>query len=66
MSSKYKMIPVPPETYEKLIKLCEANQRKQGAQVTALVDVEWEKLQLMKFVPVEEEQETGKEKVAAQ
>lgn len=54
--AKYKMIPVDQETYQRLKAICEANGRKQGAQVSLLVNVEWEKLGLMKFVPVDEDE----------
>lgn len=52
--AEYKMIPVDQETYDKLKLLCEKHQRKQGAQVRELVNIEWEKLNLLKIVPVEE------------
>ena len=52
--AEYNKIPVDQETYEKLKLLCEKNQRKQGAQVRELVNIEWEKLNLLKIVPVEE------------
>ncbi len=41
----YKNIPVDEETYQMLLALCEANDRKQGAQVKALVKTEYEKLE---------------------
>lgn len=40
----YKNIPVDEETYEMLVAVAEANGRKQGAQVKALVTPEFEKL----------------------
>ena len=52
--AEYKMIPVDQDTYDKLKLLCEKNQRKQGAQVRELVNIEWEKLNLLKIVAVEE------------
>ncbi len=47
----YKTIPVDEETYSLLLALCQAYQRKQGAQVKALVKAEYEKLQQALFVP---------------
>lgn len=41
---RYKMIPVDPQTYEKLVALCQMQGRKQGAQVKIWVDAEYEKL----------------------
>ena len=41
---RYKMIPVDPQTYERLVALCQAQGRKQGAQVKIWVDGEFEKL----------------------
>ena len=52
--AEYKMIPVDQETYDRLKLLCKKNQRKQGAQVRELINIEWEKLNLLKIVPVEE------------
>lgn len=46
----YKMIPVDQETYDKLVKLCEAYGRKQGAQVKAMADIEYEKLAVVKLI----------------
>lgn len=40
----YKNIPVDEETYQKLVELCQAYERKQGAQVRAMVNHEYEKL----------------------
>ena len=51
--TKYKNIPVDPETYDMLVVLCEAYERKQGAQVKALVRVEYEKLDKAKLLPKE-------------
>lgn len=48
---EYKNIPVDEETYQMLIALCEAYERKQGAQVKALVKVEYEKLDKVKLLP---------------
>lgn len=47
----YKNIPVDEETYDMLLLLCGAYERKQGAQVKALVKVEYEKLRTMKVLP---------------
>ncbi len=47
----YKKIPVDQETYDMLLVLCEANERKQGAQVKALVKAEYEKLEKSKLLP---------------
>lgn len=41
---KYINIPVDEETYQMLLVLCAANDRKQGAQVKQLVKVDYEKL----------------------
>lgn len=59
-NKKYKMIPVDQETYDKLKALCKAKRLKQGAQTSLLVNVEWEKLNLLKIVPVEEAEPKGK------
>lgn len=48
---EYKNIPVDEETYDMLIKLCDAYERKQGAQVKAMVKVEYEKLDKAKLLP---------------
>lgn len=47
----YKNIPVDEETYRMLLELCEAYERKQGAQVKALVKIEYEKLDKVKLLP---------------
>ncbi len=46
----YKNIPVDEETYQMLLALCEENDRKQGAQVKALVKAEYEKLEAIKIL----------------
>jgi len=46
----YKNIPVDEETYQKLVELCQAFERKQGAQVRAMVNHEYEKLAQLKLV----------------
>ena len=48
---RYKMIPVDLQTYERLVSLCQAQGRKQGAQVKVWVDADYEKL-----LKVEEEE----------
>lgn len=42
--TKYKMIPVDEQTYERLIVICAARSRKQGAQVKVWVDADFQKL----------------------
>jgi hypothetical protein len=49
--AKYKTIPVDEETYQMLVEVCRANERKQGAQVKALVRVEHERLAAVKLMP---------------
>lgn len=51
--AEYKNIPVDQETYEMLAVLCEAYERKQGAQVRAMVRVEFDKLQQVKKMVAE-------------
>jgi hypothetical protein len=41
---RYKMVPVDLQTYERLVTLCQARGRKQGAQVKVMVDAEFQKL----------------------
>ena len=43
--AKYKNIPVDEETSEMLAALCQAYDRKQGAQVKQMVRMEFQKLQ---------------------
>ena len=43
-ASRYKMIPVDLQTYEKLVMVCQMQGRKQGAQVKIWVDNEYKKL----------------------
>ena len=45
----YKNIPVEEETYQRLVQLCRAYGRKQGAQIRVMVDHEYEKLALVKL-----------------
>ncbi len=52
---EYKNIPVDEETYQMLLVLCEVNDRKQGAQVKALVKVEYERLEKADWLPKGEE-----------
>lgn len=47
----YKNIPVDQETYDMLLALCDAYERKQGAQVKAMVKTEYEKLGQVKLLP---------------
>ncbi len=49
---RYKMIPVDQQTYERLVVLCQAQGRKQGAKVKLWVDSEYEE-----FLKVEGEVE---------
>ena len=60
----YKNIPVDQETYEMLAALCEAYERKQGAQVKALVKVEYEKLAVVKLIGKIGEPEAAKKQLA--
>ena len=49
--AKYKNVPVDEETHAMLMELCDAYERKQGAQVKALVKAEYEKLEQNKLLP---------------
>jgi hypothetical protein len=51
--AKYKNIPVDEETSEMLTALCQAYDRKQGAQVKQMVRVEFEKLQQVQAMVAE-------------
>lgn len=48
---EYKTIPVDEETYQMLVELCQAYERKQGAQVKVLVKTEYSKLTAVKLFP---------------
>ena len=48
---EYKTIPVDEETYQLLVELCQAYERKQGAQVKVLVKTEHAKLAAVKLRP---------------
>ena len=45
---RYKMIPVDLQTHERFVELCRKHGRKQGAQVKAWVDGEFENMEKMR------------------
>ncbi len=47
----YCMVPVDPATFEKFKQLCQAYERKQGAQFRVMVENEWQKLASVKLLP---------------
>lgn len=53
-ASRYKMIPVDLQTYERLVVLCQVQGRKQGAQVKFWVDADYEKLPRVESEAVKE------------
>ena len=42
--TRYKMIPVDDETFERFVAVCKFHSRKQGAQVKVWVDADYRKL----------------------
>ena len=42
--TRYKMIPVDDETFERFVEVCKFHSRKQGAQVKVWVDADYRKL----------------------